>query len=170
MQFERWYTVNTDAGRALTVDLGAVLFEGDTDPLKLGVKLVNSEGDVTITGDAAGRCITADGRTLSPLEAGESGNTAWVVIPQDALSTPGKIEVFLRIADAGDTAVTLYAYGTVKRTDTGTIVNPGTPIPNVEELQEAAEACVEATEAAQAIVDDWSIATVAETKTYLNIT
>ena len=147
MQFERWFTVNIDAGRATAVDLGPVLYEGDIDPLKIGVRLVNSEGDVSIQGNAAARCITADGRTLTPLESGKSGNAAWLIVPQDALTSPGKIEIFLRIEDTGTTAVTLYAYGTVKRTDTGEIVNPGTPIPNVEELQQAAADCIAATEA-----------------------
>lgn len=169
MQFERWYTLDTDTGRALTIDLGAVLFEGDTDPLKLGVRLVSGGTPTPVEGSAEARCITADGRTLSPLSSGEDGNEAWCIVPQDALSAPGKIEVFLRIGDEDTTAVTLYAYGTVKRTDTGEIVNPGTPIPNVEELTTAAASANAAAQAAQEAAAAITPATVAETKEYLGI-
>ncbi len=168
MQFEKWVNVNLDNGVAETVDLGKILYEGDTDPLKLGVVLYNKDGDVEITGEAAGRCITADGRTLSPLTHGEDGNRGWVIVPQDALTTPGKIEVFLRVADTNSTAVTLYAYATVKRTTTGRIVNPGDPLPSVEQLQQAASDCQTATAAAQAVAGA-GIASVAETKSYLGL-
>lgn len=169
MQFERWVDLNLDKGCAAHTDLGT-LYEGDTNALKLGVRLYDSSGPVDVTGTVSGWAITADGTTLTPFSStGKSDNEAWIVLPQAALF-PGHLQVYLQITDTGHAAVTLDATATVKRTATSSAATPGTPIPNVTQLEEAAQACQTATAAAQAFVDDWSVATVSETKTHLGIT
>ncbi len=157
MQFERFFTINLDKGRADTVDLGPIFFQGDINPMKLGVKLVNSEGDVDVSGSVSARAVAANGTPVSPLTTGCSGNIAWCIIPQEALAYPGMIKIFLKLADTNDTAVTLYAYGRVNSIGDGSPVNPGTPVPSYEDLQEAAQDCIAATEAAQAIVDQGAV-------------
>ncbi len=145
MQFERWVDINLDKGKAATLDLGPLLFTEDVNPLKLGIRLKDSTGDVTVTGTVSGNAITASGDTIT-LTGSKSGNTAWVVIPQDAL-VQGRLEVFLRISDSSTEAVALYAYGTVKRSETDSVIVPGDPLPNVSEIREiisAASALLEA--------------------------
>lgn len=151
MQFEKWTTLDLDKARTAQVDLGTLLFEGDTNPVKLGVKLTRGGAPVT-AGSASGWAVLADGTTSTPFANGHEDNTAWIIVPQGALAVPGKIEVFLRVSDtvSGNTtaAVTVYAFGYVKRTVTNQQINPGTPIPSVAELNQAAADCIAATAAA----------------------
>lgn len=168
MQFERWADLNLDKGRAAQIDLGT-LYEGDSDALKLGVRLRDASGPVDVTGTVSGWAILSNGTTLTPFsDTGKSGNEAWIIVPQDALF-PGRLQLYLQITDSEEYAVTLDAVATVKRTSTDAVATPGTPIPNVSQLEEAAADCIAATAAAQAIVDDWQVATVAETESYLGI-
>lgn len=168
MQFEQWTDLNLGKGRAARVDLGT-LYEGDSDPVKVGVRLYDASGPVDVTGTVSGWAVCANGTDSGPFgDVGKADNEAWVIIPQAAL-IPGRLQVFLRITDGDEYAVTLDALANVARTTTGQVVNPGTPIPNVGQLTQAAADCIAATAAAQAIVDDWQIATVAETKAYLSI-
>ncbi len=168
MQFERFFPVDLDKGRAVTVDLGATLFRGDTNPLKLGIKLNRSGEDVNVSGTIAGRVVRADG-TPYTATTDKSGNQAWLIVPQEALQLAGKLEAYLKIVGGGATAVTLYAYGTVKDTGSGTEVTPAAPVPNVEELQAAGAYAMEWGDAAREVVEDWEIATVAETREYLGL-
>ncbi|MBO7686746.1 MAG: hypothetical protein J6V72_10190 [Kiritimatiellae bacterium] len=138
MQFERWVEINLDKGRAAAIDLGPSLFTEDTNPLKLGVRLRNSDGDVTVEGTVTGKAVTAAGDTIT-LTGSKDGNAAWIVVPQSAL-VQGKLELFLRISDASNGAVALYAIGTVKRSETDSVIVPGDPLPDVDEIREIIEA------------------------------
>ena len=161
MQFERWVDLHLDGGRTAAIDLGPILYVGDNKPLRLGVRLYDADGEVDVPDDGvSGWAIIASGETISPFTGGNDGNKGWIDVPQAALVTPGRVEIFLRITDGNDMTVSLYATGTVKRTTTGTVVNPGTVIPNVDQLNTAAAQCIAATEAAQAALTDAVTATV----------
>ena len=149
MQFERWATVNLDQGEPAVLDLGPTLYRGDTNPLKVGVRLVNSQGPVMIAGSAAARAVDAHGQPYAPLETGEDENEAYCIVPQAVLAWPGKVDVWLRVVDSSDTAVTLHAFGTVQDTGDGEPLNPGQPVPNLEEMQAAAAQAVAAAAAAE---------------------
>ena len=148
MQFERWADLRIDLGQAAELDLGPSLYEGDTNPLKVGVRLYDAAGEVAVSGDPAARAVTASGQPIAPLATGKSGNTAWCIVPQGALQR-GLLRVYLRAADSADTAVMLYAHGTVRDTGDGDPLNPGQPVPNLEEMQEAAAQAVAAAAAAE---------------------
>ena len=134
MQFERWVKLNVDKGRAATVDLG-MLYTQDVNPLKLGVRLEDSEGEIDASGTVSGTAIIPDGSTIT-LEGDKEGNAAWVIVPQEVLAYQGRVEIFLRIADAEAGAVALYATGTVKRAQTDSVIVPGDPLPGVDEIRE----------------------------------
>lgn len=170
MQFERWATVNLDQGEPAVLDLGPTLYRGDTNPLKVGVRLVNSQGPVTVEGSAAARAVDARGQIYAPIPSGEDDNEAWCEIPQAVLAWPGKIDIFLRVAGSTSTAVTLHAIGTVQDTGDGEILNPGEPIPDVEDLQAAATAANQAAADAEAAIAALAeVATAAETREYLGM-
>lgn len=152
MQFERFVPVEVGKGVPALLDLGPTLFQGDTDPLKVGVELWNGDTAVTVSGTVTARAVAANGTVYSPLSTGKGTNKAWCIVPQNVLAYPGRFEVFLRIADTGSTAVTLHAWGTAVGTGESTPVSPGTPIPNVEDLQAAAQEATEAAEAAEAML------------------
>ena len=169
MQFERWADLRIDLGQAAELDLGPSLYEGDTNPLKVGVRLYDAAGEVAVSGDPAARAVTASGQVIAPLATGKSGNTAWCIVPQGALQR-GLLRVYLRAAGSADTAVMLYAHGTVRDTGDGEPLNPGQPIPSVETLQAAAAAANQAAADAEAAIAALAeVATVAETREYLGI-
>lgn len=162
MQFEQWVDIHLEKGRAAQTDFG-ILYEGDNNSLKLGVRLFENGQSHTVSGSVSGWAVLASGQTVSPFsETGSSGNEAWVIVPQSALY-PGRLQVFLRVTDSGSFAVSLDAVGTVRRTSVGEVINPGTVIPNVDQLTALATA-------AQTLIDNWAVATTSETSTYLGIT
>ena len=138
MQFELWKTVDLREGRAGTLDIGPKLFTEDINPMTVGIKLVQAGAAVTVEGTVTGKAIIADGSTVT-LTGGKEENRAWVVIPQDALGVPGKIEIFLRISGESDGAVSLHATGTVVRSETPVVIVPGDPLPDVDEIRAAIE-------------------------------
>ena len=152
MQFERWFDLDLDKGRALNVDLGPVLFTEDSNSLKLGIRLFENGEAVEVTETVSGKAIIPDGSTIMPLDAGSTINEAWIIIPQTALELPGKIEMFLRISNASAGAVALYATATIHRSETDTVYVPGDPLPDVDELRAIAAAAESA--ASHAVVYD----------------
>ena len=164
MQFEKLVDLDVAHGRAATLDLGPMLYQDDINSIKLGVRLRNGSEPVEVEGDVVGRALLSNGATIT-IESGEKdGSEAWVVIPQAALEVPGRVEYFMRIYDTDTTAVALYAYGYVRRTATGTIIVPGDPLPDVEQLRQIAADCEAATETAQGVVNT-AVQYTAQTKT-----
>lgn len=135
MQFEHIVDVHLEQGRLAEVELGPTLYEEDSNGLKLGVRLWRNGEAVDVTGTVSGWAIVSTGQTISPFDdTGYDGNEAWVLVPQGAL-VPGRIEIFLRITGDSDSAVTLHATGTVRRTKTGEIIVPGDPLPDVDQIR-----------------------------------
>ena len=75
----------------------------------------------------------------------------------------------------------LWVEGMVERNTTDDIIDPGTPVGNIEtaiancttaaaSANAAASAAQDAADAAEALVENWSVATAAETTAYLGIT
>lgn len=160
MQFEKWIRVDIDKGRAASVDIGPCLFTGDVNSLKLGMEVVSGTDPVTVTGTVTGHAILSNGATTAPVTGEISGNRAWIVLPSSALVLRGKIEIFIRVTDGSDTAVALYASGFVLRSETETIYDPDDEIPNVGQIQQAAQvalgAAASATSAAAAAVGNFA--------------
>ena len=167
MQFEQWKDLRVDRGRAAKIDLGT-LYEGDSNGLLLGVRLDDANGPVAVTGTVTGWAILANGTTMPFDDAGAADNTAWVIVPQAALF-PGRLQMFLRVTDGDEYAVALDAAATVKRTTTDAVVPAGDPLPNVDQLRNAAAWCLTCAQAAQEVAGD-GIATVEETESYLGLT
>lgn len=148
MQFERWINADIKKGHPGSIDLGPVLFEGDNCGMRLGIRLFDGGEPVTVTGTVSAWAIVSTGQTISPIEdVGKDGNTAWVDVPQAAL-IPGRAEYFLRVTDGDKYAVALDVYATVKRTQTGETVVPGSPLPNVDQMRQLLAACESAGAAA----------------------
>ena len=163
MQFEHIVDVHLEQGRLAEVELGPTLYEEDSNGLKLGIRLWKNGEAVDVTGTVSGWAIVSTGQTISPFDdTGYDGNEAWVLVPQGAL-VPGRVEIFLRITGDSDSAVTLHATGTVRRTKTGEIIVPGDPLPGVDQLRQIAADCVAATEAAEELTTN-AVQYTAQTK------
>ena len=125
------------------------------------VTLYNEDGtdaDLTDVGVVAS-VMNADGDTISPINGTTSGNTAEVILPTSCYVTPGRFRFTMNLSKTGGyTRTVLWVEGMVERNVGGTIIDPGTPVGNIEQAVGAAnaaasaasEAAAEASEAAEA--------------------
>ena len=139
-------TADPDAGlRTGTVSGTALMANGETVPLQ-GTK----GADVV-------QVTFADGTTANATPCS-------VTLPNAAFAIPGTLVVSVKLTDGSVSTTVLSVTGTVIRTETDSVVDPGTIIPNIGALQAAAAEALEAAEdandaaaAAMEIVDGFSV-------------
>lgn len=104
--------------------------------------------------------VRSDGTTV--VQNGTiSGNLASVVLPASAYAVPGSIGIFVKHTSSGATSTIAALTGYVYRSTTDTIVDPGTVIPNINQLLALVEDCESAANVATAAAS--SANTAAET-------
>ena len=109
------------------------VFSADNLGNLIGVEVYNDGAELPLSGTVSGSVIRADGGTVA-LTGSISGNKASVVLTQACYAVPGAISVIIKLT-TGSTVTTIGAVvGTVYRTTTGTIIDPGTIIPSVAEM------------------------------------
>ena len=150
---ETW--LRQDLNRLVNVQsLQGQLFSRDDGGNLIGVKVTRDGEPVELEGTIAGYCILPDGETIDITPATgntgiRNGNEAYVILPQLAYSIPGQISIVIKLAhDSGVTtlaACTGYVYRS--RTD-DEVVPPGTPIPDLHELETVIANAVAATASA----------------------
>lgn len=125
---------------------------------RIGVIVTDNKEAVTLSGTCAGKVLLANGGTVA-VTGTISGNQAYIDLPSAAYVVEGPIEVFVCVTASGTTTTLLAAMGNVRRTQTGTVVDPGTIIPSVSALIESIE------DAVDSIPADYSglLATIAPT-------
>lgn len=141
------------------------------------VTVVNEEGPEDLSGvGVVGSLMKADGNTVTPINGTTDGNVAEVILPASCYVTPGRFKFTMNLSKDGSTRTVLWVEGHVEKNIGGTIIDPGTPVGNIStaiaNANAAAEAASDAAERADAIagqLEDFSIATVSEAKTYLEI-
>lgn len=149
---------------ALAHAMQVTVFDDDGQPESLaGVGVVGS-------------FMKADGNTVTPINGTVSGNVAQVILPASCYVTPGRFKFTMNLSGSGTTRTVLWVEGHVERNIGGTIIDPGTPVGNIstaiDNANAAASAASQAAADASALVEelqDFEIATVAETKTYFGL-
>ena len=150
-QYINMHPVELNAGSAPVTPLG-VIFEGDHKANRCGAIVTQNGAPVALGGQCAGTAILADGSTV-PLTGTIDGNQAYVELDSVCYTVEGQISVFVKWVD-GTLETTLIAFiGTVKLTETGAVIQPGTPIPDIAQLLAAIEEMQEATAAAEAAAE-----------------
>ena len=109
------------------------IYLGDVDANRIGVKVTNGGEDFPLSGTCSGTAILCNGGTVA-LTGVISGNTAYVDLPSGVYSVEGPLEVYVAVTTSGITTTLLHAHGNAVRTDTGTVIDPGTIIPSVAAL------------------------------------
>jgi hypothetical protein len=93
----------------------------------IGVRVTDGGEIITLDGNVNGYCMLADGQTI-PVNGSRSGNMASIVLPQTAYTVPGPIRISIKLTEGSAITTLLACVGTVVRTQTGNIVNPGSVV------------------------------------------
>lgn len=140
--FETW--LRSDLKKPIQVQtLTGNLFSADNGGNKIGVEVFDNGVAASLSGSVYGYMIREDGATVT-VSGTLSSNKAYIVLPASAYIVPGMISIVIKV---GTTTVGA-CVGTVYRTTTDTIVDPGHVIPSLAELLAQIAACQAATTAA----------------------
>lgn len=154
------YRTTCELNRPVTIKhLDGMFFSQDVKANRIVVNVVRGGVNESLSGSVSANIIRADGSTV--VQTGSiSGNVASVVMPSAAYAVPGAIAVFVKHTASGVTSTIAAVTGYVYKSTTDTIVDPGTVVPNINELlakiadcDAATAACIAATAAAP-VVDD----------------
>ena len=154
------YRTTCELNRPVTIKhLDGMFFSQDVQANRIVVSVVRGGVNENLSGSVSANIIRADGATV--VQTGEvSGNVATVTLPAAAYAVPGAIAVFVKHTGSGVTSTIAAVTGYVYKSTTDTIVDPGTVVPNINELlamiddcEDATAACIAATAAAP-VIDD----------------
>ena len=147
-QFLNMYKVDLADGAAPVVSLKQIHF-GDHKANRVGAIVTMDGVPYPLGGNCAGTAILADGSTV-PLTGAISGNQAYVELDSACYQVEGQINVFVAWVSGSLQTTLLAAVGTVRITETSTVIQPSTPVPDLAELMAQITAMQEATAAANA--------------------
>lgn len=150
-QFVNMFEVDLDK-RSYPVNLNQTVSEGNVSSNRIGAYVYKDGAAYNLGGNCTGMVMRADGSTV-PLTGVIDGNAAYVILDQPSCAIPGPIQVAVNWVSGSNTTTLLVAYGTVIQTDTRDYVQPGTPIPDINELLAAIDNLEDATEAAESVLN-----------------
>lgn len=116
---------------------------GDNNANRFGVRIFRNGVPENINGSCFGLFIRADGETVTINNGTVNGNLAYVTLPQSCYAIEGQFCLTIKVSTEYDTTTLRIIDGTVSKTSTGVIVDPGTLVPSIEDLIEAIENAVE---------------------------
>lgn len=90
----------------------------------VGVEVYKGGSPVTLSGSCTGYCVLATGVSI-PVAGTVSGNKAYIVLPDSAYSTPGVINIILKLTE-NNTVTTLAAVVSTVIGVGGVVVTPNT--------------------------------------------
>ena len=147
-QFGQMEKVELTSGAAPVVQL-KWLAQNNNKAHRIGALVYQNGEELALGGQCSGTAILADGSTV-PLTGAVSGNQAYVELNSTCYTVEGTIIVSVTWINGTLQTTLLWAVGTVKITNTGIVIQPGDPIPNLEQLMAQITAMQEATAAAEA--------------------
>lgn len=121
----------------------SVVFSKDNLANEIQIDLYNGTEAASISGTVSGTVIRANGSTV-PIETGTiSGNAVTVALAEACMEIPGPLQVYVKLS-SGDVKTTIFAgVFTAIRTETETIIDPGTIIPSVTDLINQIQAAID---------------------------
>lgn len=174
-------------GMQYTIDLDAPLYkmpartllvEGDKLANALVVEVVRGKETVDLAGLGVTGEMIRTGEVM-PLTGSISGNTATLTLPQACYAVPGGFELQMRLVNTADgiTRTILILSGKIERKGSGTIIDVGEVVPNLDDLlaqidamkQATANANTAATEANAAATEAVNIATAKGNEALQNV-
>lgn len=159
MQFEKWYPIDLLRPPTHAYDLGMILYTGDGDSVIVGAVVTRDGDPVTLAGTVQGYVILPDGSTPPAFSGTIDGNRVSVTLPETAMVLSGRITLAIRVINGEEKTVVLGATAMVRRTSSESAYDPDAVIPTwdqvlvkIGQMDDAAQACNEAAQAAQAVV------------------
>lgn len=147
-QFINMHVVDLSKGFAPKKRLG-VIHQGDHLANRCGAIVMMGKAPLALGGNCAGTAILQDGSTV-PLTGTISDNEAYVELDNACYQVEGTITVHVKWVSGSLETTLISFYGTVEITETGAVIQPSTPIPDLPELLASIEEMQEATAAAEA--------------------
>lgn len=147
-QFGQMEKVELTNGAAPVVQL-KWLAQSNNKAHRIGAIVTENGIPLALRGNCSGTAILADGSTV-PLTGAVTGNQAYVELNSTCYTVEGPIVISVTWISGQLQTTLLWAVGTVKITNTGIVIQPGDPIPNLEQLMAQISAMQEATAAAEA--------------------
>lgn len=161
-QWKKTFNVDLTRDEARPIYGGTILYQGDSNSNVLTVNLYDDGVAYSGGGTVAGTAVRKDNVTV-PLTGGSvNGNVVSITLNASCFLAPGgRLEVYVNLTSEGVTTTILNVVYLVVRTTTDDIVDPSGEIAlNVATL-------VAEIEEAKTVFDSMTVATVAETKSYL---
>ena len=131
IRFPNMYRVDLEKGPA--IKQLHQMFMGDKAANRIGAYLFQGDVAVSPGGSCSGTAILNDGSTVA-LTGTVAGNEIYIDLPPGCYAVPGPIQVYVLWTNGTVMTTVVAGFGTVTRTETGTIIDPGTIIPSVEQL------------------------------------
>lgn len=154
--FEKWVNIDLTAGpRTIPVENG--FFTQDNQANLLGIRVLKNGVPRALSGTVGAYVKFPDGTTLAAIQGtigGDDNNEASVLLPAEAYSQVGSIEVTIYNRDGGPQKVLAVFYGYVHRTRTDSEVTPPLPVPDISQIISQYEQMVEATDEVREILTD----------------
>ena len=130
---ETWY--NQDLQVPVTVQyLDGNVFSQDNLGNLIGVNVFDGGAPASISGTVSANVIRADGATVS-VAGSLSGNTCYIILPSTAYAVPGPISIIIKLTGGGSTTTLCAIVANVYQSSTDAVVDPGTILPSIQQLE-----------------------------------
>lgn len=154
------------AGNLFRSFANRMIGEGDSNGNVFGFRLFRDGVKVDLSDCAVnGYFIRADGSTVVMNGAVNSSGVAYVRLPASCYTVEGNFSLAIKITGGDEAGTMRIVDGTVVNTTTGTIIDPGSVVPDLADLM----AVIERAETAAATIGAYSIEAVNMTGTRYKI-
>lgn len=115
--------------------------EGDKLANRFGIRALRNGVEESLGGSCTGYFIRNAGDTVA-IEGTVSGAVAYVDLPQACYAYEGQFTLAIKVTSGGATGTMRIVDGVVSNTTTGSVIDPGTIVPSIDDLIDAIEAAV----------------------------
>lgn len=142
MILPNWYDVDIQ-NPISPVPLQQILATGDKAANRIGVRLYSGGEAYSPGGSCRGYVLRADGATVPILDGTISGNEMSIDLPEAAYAVQGSVVISIVNITSGSATTVFLGVGSVNRTQSDVVIDPGEVLDDINTLIEAIEAAVE---------------------------
>lgn len=136
--------IDLECGTVFRSFVNNAIGEGDVNGNRFGFRCFRNGEPVDLTGNSViGHFIRADGNTVE-LTGTVNGNTAYVTLPATCYAITGAFTLAIKLAGGSVTGTIRMVDGTVVNTTNGSVIDPGSVIPDLSDYLAVVEAAEEA--------------------------
>lgn len=122
--------------------LQPMMVTGDKMANRVGVRLKNGNQDYTPDGSCRGYVLRADGATVPILDGVVNGNEMYIDLPEAAYAVQGSVVISIVCVTATAITTLFLGSGTVNRSQTDVVIDPGNVIDDISTLIQEIETAV----------------------------